>query len=234
METTPNVPTFKTFVNSEPSWKAWVTAALLAFRPYESGAASPGARKAAREILKMKDCDEMKKLYHQAALEFFPRTVAQANNAEFQDNAVGINKAYEIRTRGSCSRENRRNRKRTQEEPEEPKEEEPEEPKEEEQEEQEEEEQEEQEQEEEPEETKQEEQEEEPKADKEETGSDKEEKPANFIEYNTLYTWVKIFLTGGGFYYAAKQVSAPGGGRPRPLNCPNTPRHRVYDGNYDD
>jgi hypothetical protein len=208
----PTHATFKTFVNSEPGWKAWLTAALIAFRPYESGAASEGARQAARKILQMEDCNEMKKLYHRSALEFFPRTVAQANDDIFQDNAVRINKAYKLRMNGSC---NRRNRKRTQEEPEEPK---PEEPK--------------------PEEPKEEPKEEEPKeeqpkADKEETGSDKEEKPANFIEYNTLYTWVKTIVGAGISYYTAKQVSldAPSG---RPLKCPETPRHRVYDRNYDD
>jgi len=223
----PTHATFKTFVNSEPAWKAWLAAALIAFRPYELGAASPGARQAARKILQMKDCDEMKKLYHRSALEFFPRTVAQANDDIFQDNAVRINKAYKLRMNGSC---NRRNRKRTQEEPEEPKEEEQEEPEEEEQEEPEEEEQEETKEEEQEE---QEEQEEEPKADKEETGSDKEEKPANFIEYNTLYTWVKTIVGAGISYYTVKQVSldAPVG---RPLNCPKSPRHRVYDRKYDD
>ena len=112
MEPTTNVPTFKTFVNSEPQWKAAFLALMAALS--EATSLSLGARTAAQSILKAQDCKEMRSLYRQSAFKFFPRTLEETKNKQMQEDAVAITRAYDLRNRNSCSR---RNRERTHEEP---------------------------------------------------------------------------------------------------------------------
>jgi hypothetical protein len=186
MEPTTNVPTFKTFVNSEPKWKAAFVALMAALS--EATSLSLGARKAAQKILKEPDCGEMRTLYRQSALKYFPRTLKETEDPQMQEDAVAITRAYDLRKQNSCSRGNR---ERTHEEPNgEEKEEE----------------------------------EEHEETEEEEAEETEEENPAYFSDGNAVYSWVKTTIVGVGFVYAAKQVSAPGGGRPLP--CPRSPRHQ--------
>jgi len=104
MEPTPKpVPTFKTFVNSEPQWKALMLAAMLAL----SEATSPAARQASRDIFNEKDCRKMRKKYRKYALQFFPRTLKDTKDKQKQEDAVAITRAYDLRNRFSCERRRR-------------------------------------------------------------------------------------------------------------------------------
>ena len=102
MEPTTNVPTFKTFVNSEPKWKAAFVALMAALS--EATSLSLGARKAAQNILKEPDCGEMRTLYRQSALKYFPRTLKDTEDTQMQEDAVAITRAYDLRKQNSCSR----------------------------------------------------------------------------------------------------------------------------------
>ena len=118
MEPTTNVPTFKTFVNSEPKWKSLFVALMAALS--EATSLSVGARKAAQNILNEPDCGDMRSLYRQSALKYFPRTLKETEDTQMQEDAVAITNAYDLRKQNSCRR---RNPERTHEEHEEKEEE---------------------------------------------------------------------------------------------------------------
>ena len=98
-------PVFKTFESAE-GLKQWFLLALALPKTIVYGQVvnpSQQAKQAANNILKA-DCKTFKQIYRQSALKYFPKTLSETKNEEFQANAVIINRAYEIRQNGSCKK----------------------------------------------------------------------------------------------------------------------------------
>ena len=198
-------PVFKTFAEAEglKEWALWVYTGLALI--FYGHAAQPTrlARRKALEILSV-DCANVKRIYRQAALDFFPRTREDAANPEYQANAVAINGAYEKRQQGSC-RPATRNRSLSEEVAEEVKKE--------------------------AEEEEPEAEEEEPEAEEEEPEAE-EEAPPKFSIGERLFQWVKWTSVGIGLggttLYVAKECRKVGRKRiPHPAS-PGRRNRRAY------